>query len=76
MDKNHTLEKVKTIHRVRQDIYNLYNWKSLIFKIKDLLQINMRKDGYLNGKQANDLTRHFVKEEIKMFNKHLKMCLS
>lgn len=45
----------------------------VIFKIRDLLQINMRKDRYLNGKQANDLTRYFVKEEINMVNKHLKM---
>lgn len=48
----------------------------VIFKIRDLLQINMRKDRYLNGKQANDLTRYFAKEEINMVNKHLKMCSS
>ena len=69
-----TISKVKKQRSEWEKITaNKATVKELILKIyKQLLQLNSRKISDPIKKRANELNRHFSKEDIQMADKHVK----
>ena len=71
-----TISKVKSQPSEWEKIIgNKATDQELISKIyKQHMQLNTRKTNNPTKKWANELNRHFSKEDVQMANKHMKRC--
>ena len=71
-----TINKMKRQHTEWEKIFaNEAADKGLISKIyKQLIHLNIKRKKQPNQKWAEDLNRHFSKEDIQVAKKHMKRC--
>ena len=70
-----TKETKKTTYRMGENSFKWCSWQGLnLLNIQTTHTIQQNKTKVPNWKWAEDLNRHFSKEDIQIANKHMKKC--